>query len=337
MYMYSLLQGKDLINKYNDKYIIKKKTKNNLEGFQSSIKNNNSDNINKLKELNGIFSNKINEYVKEKNELIDHLNKSIILNNNKYNGSNIKLSDNKIGYVTNKGTFKWYPNSDIYNKTAGKNGCPSNLISINSTDKNYNNIGTMLKTNPNFYVGSSMIKGQGCLNVGENYYVNKTQNLNNINNVKWRGCYSDNISNNFTLQDELGSQSDSVTYEKCLNRAADLGREVFLLKKNNNNKLECYVGNENVTYKNFNKTPGKRNIISNKIITSPFKSNISAGILNNGQLALGEMVNNNFYDSNNLKIYSNIQPITDCDIKYGSRINLLTATFGSNCNGQIKK
>lgn len=44
---------------------------------------------------------------------------------NPYLNTNVSFTTGEICYVTNQGVVKWYPNPDIYNSTAGSNGCPA--------------------------------------------------------------------------------------------------------------------------------------------------------------------------------------------------------------------
>ena len=63
------------------------------------------------------YSNKYKNLLEKTVNFIDTTNK-----NNKYSGKNIKFSNGIIGYVTEKGYFKYYTNFESF-KNAGKNGC----------------------------------------------------------------------------------------------------------------------------------------------------------------------------------------------------------------------
>ena len=45
-----------------------------------------------------------------------------------YSGNNVDLGSH-VGYVTKHGVFKHYPNKRVFEKTAGRNGCPSVVAS----------------------------------------------------------------------------------------------------------------------------------------------------------------------------------------------------------------
>ena len=116
---------------------------------------------------------------------------------NKYHNKNVRFSESGItGYVTNMGDFKWYPNQDILNNTAGKNGCPvynnQNLSNINGLGKGYNEPGTIINANPHLLVGTPMQSGQSCGNEGNN--VSVTSILSTNAQSKYVGCYTDTLN-----------------------------------------------------------------------------------------------------------------------------------------------
>ena len=120
--------------------------------------------------------------------------------NNPYLGKNIYSTVNgALGYVTMQGEFKWYPNWDIVNATAGKNGCPierqdhwsSDAIAVN-VPIDYLNPGAVINTNPSLVVGTPMVPGQSCGNEGKNVLVDSIIPENAP--VTYKGCYADNSS-----------------------------------------------------------------------------------------------------------------------------------------------
>jgi hypothetical protein len=309
-------------------------SKFNMEGFKNNT--NTNTNITTITNLYDSYKIALNEYETEKSKYLADLNKSFIFNN-KNNGKNVKFSDNSgsnIGYVTNKGTYKWYPNNKIYTNTSGKFGCPSSYVTINQQSNNLNKPGLMSNTTPNFFIGSNMKDGQSCVNVGENYYTTGTQDIKN-NNVNYLGCYKGDITNNYKKQTDI----KIVTYDKCLNRAADLGMDSFFLQ--NNTKLDCYVGkinNQLITNKNKSYTIG--GYLYN-LSYSKDKLNNSAGILNDGTIAIATIPsgtkNINFGENaTNIKNPIGV-PIPGCNQKSGISIQVVGATYGANCNGMIMK
>lgn len=117
--------------------------------------------------------------------------------NNPYLGKNIIIGKTNIMYVNKMGIAKWYPNSDIWNVTAGKNGCASQqeLIEVDIPwNNNYMNAGATIPTTPPLITGIPMTIGESCGNEGLNVYASKL-----ISNpiAEYIGCYNDkqNITN----------------------------------------------------------------------------------------------------------------------------------------------
>ena len=109
---------------------------------------------------------------------------------NPYLGKNVLFTDGTICYVTTQGVAKPYPSTDIYNNTAGKNGCPSQSELVNlSISWNSSYIeGSIIPTIPSLIVGSAMIQGQSCSNAGKNVYASKL--IDNPSST-YIGCYND--------------------------------------------------------------------------------------------------------------------------------------------------
>jgi hypothetical protein len=113
--------------------------------------------------------------------------------NNKYHNTNIRFTQNgAIGYVTNKGDYKWYSSMDAFNNTAGKNGCPAGVTNVGDSSVGFNTTGSVLKTNPALLAGTTMQKGQSCGNEGNNVYVNAI--LPASTQASYTGCYTDNLN-----------------------------------------------------------------------------------------------------------------------------------------------
>ena len=110
---------------------------------------------------------------------------------NPYLGKNIQFPDGSLYYVTNKGVAKPYSSLQIFDSTAGINGCPSNYTSVNVDISGSYSVGSMLPTTPALIVGTPMTSGQQCGYEGQNIYVN--QIITNPT-TKYVGCYKDNTS-----------------------------------------------------------------------------------------------------------------------------------------------
>jgi hypothetical protein len=168
------------------------------EGFTSatlkptSTESNDAKDLQDLQDLQSQYDDLLTEY----NKLTDQIkntsqaNMDRISPNNPYLSQNITLSnsDDKFpvissgtgGYVTSQGMFKNYPDIDTYNASAGKNGCPTNVIQNIPLDK-YSK--TLLQ-------GKDMISGQSCGNEGSNVYVNTM--VSNPSST-YIGCYNNNL------------------------------------------------------------------------------------------------------------------------------------------------
>ena len=109
---------------------------------------------------------------------------------NPYNGKLLQINNGDVGYVTKRGDFKLFTSSDTIINTRGKNGCPSNLDTVDiSNYQDSRTPGKVLNTTPSLLVGSYMISGQSCGNEGNNVYVDSLV----PKNVKttYKGCYAD--------------------------------------------------------------------------------------------------------------------------------------------------
>jgi len=196
-------QGK--IKKNLEKKIRKRKE---MEGFDNFTENNNNGLLVQTKDViqNNDYSSKqqtIDNLKKEyEGTLIEY--KNLIYNltgsttkyinrvntNNPYLGKTIQFTTGHICYVTQQGVAKWYPNADIWAKTAGKNGCPSPTIDFQvglPWLDSYNVPGTIIPTTPTLISGTNMVAGQSCGNEGKNIFVSS---LVNNPNSSFIGCYN---------------------------------------------------------------------------------------------------------------------------------------------------
>jgi len=159
----------------------------------------NSNEVREIEELKAQYNSLLKEIKGFKEEDINTIKSYVDIFDpkNKYHNKNVRFSETGItGYVTNMGDFKWYPNQDILNNTAGKNGCPiynnQSLSSINGLGKGYNEPGTIIDANPHLLVGTPMQSGQSCGNEGNN--VSVTSILPTNTQSKYVGCYTDTLN-----------------------------------------------------------------------------------------------------------------------------------------------
>jgi hypothetical protein len=124
---------------------------------------------------------------------------------NQYLNKNVGFSDGSIAYVNNQGIAKPFTSQEIYNNTKGKNGCPSELVSLNMPWSFVE--GDVIPTNPNLIVGSAMVSGQSCGNEGLNVIANK---LTNSISSSYIGCYNDTINNTNVVAIPVMNSSNNV-------------------------------------------------------------------------------------------------------------------------------
>ena len=128
------------------------------------------------------------EYNTENQSYLARVNSS-----NPYLNTNIRFTTGEICYVTNQGVVKWYPNPEVWEATAGSNGCPSSAqvtqLNIPWTEA-YNTQGATIPTTPNLITGTPMTPGQSCGYEGSNVFVNTMVGSNVSSN--FQGCFADN-------------------------------------------------------------------------------------------------------------------------------------------------
>lgn len=210
----SLNQGKQFKQLQNK---IKKNIHNEIiEGFQSSFENDIKSYEQQQHKVMGV----INDYNKR-------INQSSNFNNN------LNLANGQLGYVTGKGKFKWYDTSETFNQTAGKNGCPTNIINSPISSNDYNTPGANID---NLIVGTAMLTGQSCGNEGKNVWVT---NVVSNPSSSFTGCYKN---------DGTSPLSDSTYYtlDECSQMAQDKGYKYYGLQnyQSSSGKALCLVSND---------------------------------------------------------------------------------------------
>lgn len=309
------------------------------EGFSgsfgdSAVNDVNNTQLKNLQQQETIFKQKMSEYSTAKQTLMEDTKNYLENANNvkQLAGTNVRLTDGSIGYVTNRGVFKHYPNMNTFNNLEGVKGCPKSFQNINASKAN-KNVGDLFGSEPGLYLGTPMKPNQPCTETGVNVQVTSLQDPNNVTS-KLEGCYKDTITDKFTLQSDIKNSS----VDACKLRAIDMGRSAYALKPNANGQMNCWIANTNVSANDVNKTISTKNIVSKSLLNGKsYGTNSVAGIMNNGELVLGNLNSqSNFLNSKDLNTFSEIPKISGCDPIYGSRINVNSASYGVNCNGQIQ-
>lgn len=152
---------------------------------------NNEKDIQELQQMQTKFSNLVTQYTQAQSEMTGESLASIQRTGpeNKYRNKNIKWSDNDtIMYVTSQGVAKPYNSTDIYQSTLGKNGCPTELMTVDIPwSPDYTVQGVIIPTTPSLIVGSPMTSNESCGNAGKNVYVSSL--ISNPTST-YQGCYN---------------------------------------------------------------------------------------------------------------------------------------------------
>jgi len=159
---------------------------------------NHLDEFDELKELQTQYYRELNDYNELIKERIDNSRKYI----NASNTSNNKFANKwireetsgAVGYVTEKGVFKWLPGGTVGNNIQGKNGCPDGWKDYINTTPDPNQkysihtapVGEIVKMNGvELIKGTPMTNNQSCKYAGQNVYITQPDgsNSNNLNKM----------------------------------------------------------------------------------------------------------------------------------------------------------
>ena len=250
--------------------------------------------------------------------------------NNRYSGSNIRFTNGTIGYVTQKGYFKHYPSWNIFKSTSGKNGCPTNWEQLDIYFRpEYYKEGSVIPTDPPLIVGAPMTTAQPCGKEGRNIQV--TTIAPKSSPFSYRGCYeAAPKSTQMEFQSDLGSKT---TFSNCKTRAHDRGYNVFAMRDGSDSGSKCYIG-KNLTSAKSNGIATRRNVSYQLLPNNVYKNQqMKGGLMKNGQIGVGPRNTGPV----NWQV-TRFTPNTTCHKELGGYVNTnnTTASYGVNCNGQIK-
>ena len=212
----------------------------NGENGEISIKNRAE--YKELKELQTTYERQLQAYNQAVKTLIEESKGYITAsnrNNNRFANTYLRDGD-PVGYVTERGVFKYLPNPQIANSMQGKNGCPVNWMGAQSVnlDAGQSSIadapeGKMVNVQGIPLVkGSYAIPNQSCSYAGQNIYIT---NPAPTSNRKYVEC----SQNPGILQSDLGYRG----IEACAKRAEDMGTNTFQFGPNIGqwNVGSCYI------------------------------------------------------------------------------------------------
>lgn len=162
-----------------------------IEGFTSRFRNDSTEETEKRNHQFDVTTNDINRQISELaraqqvvNTETSHFLK--VTRDNKYLNKNVRLNDGTIGYITKQGVFKPYNSKGDADETMGKNGCPTEVLPLDTGHSIMSKNGKYLNGDMPFYVGSPMVRGQQCGYAGQNIYVNSS--VEGSGNTKYLGC-----------------------------------------------------------------------------------------------------------------------------------------------------
>ena len=346
---FSLLQGSEYLetNKSKPSSIFgsKKQINRQVEGFST-----NSDNVDpdEIKNINDNFNKALSDYGISHKQLMSEANSFInnrtSTDSNIYKRKTIRMKNGQLGFITDKNVFKHIKSDVMLNTFGPEGGCPREIENVEFTSEKYLDIGKKLGTNPDFIVGKPMSENDVCPPTEINMQVHGHYTTDGLAH-KWVGCYNQ-TGDFFDEQKDLTGEYEYNTIRKCAIRTADIGASTFYIGHEPTNKYTCFVSKPGLTTENIKSgmDPGVVKKISSVIHSSTIPasySNPAFGIMNNGQIALGSIKSlrrNNFGLSvENQIVWEKHSGFAECDPVYGSKINVLDAEYGANCNGMTRR
>ena len=363
----SLKQGKNVLSNkaYKTKLYIDKHHPNNsipgvensknmyhanIEGFTGAMGKTAANDANaaeaaKLNNMNTQLNQALSEYGIAKKQLIDEtrgfINSGSKNNTRDANLRVMKWSDNKYSVVTDRGIVK--PMSeDTWNAIKGKHGCPA-TAEENSQSLGNPSQGNIIGNNPSYYVGSSMGQ-QGCSNrTGINARIMSASDPR-LGASEYAGAIRINqgTGSQFEQQDDLTQPIGTDTkLDLCASRAVDLGRTGYAVYRDGDN-VKCAIAPAGKKWNDIweGRSFASAAVTSDTIATIDSNKYNSVSMLFDGRLAKTDIPqgkNLNVIESYDFKKYEQITSqkednVTDPTV--ASRIQLQSATYGANCNGQ---
>ena len=203
--------------------------------------------IKELEEYEKEYNKKLSSYALAHKNLMDTTQTFVSVTGTQktghsYGNQNVQITgtDGNIhkGYVSSRGFFKPYPSDEVFNATAGNNGCGSKVAAnISGTYPIQDlNQGDVIETKPEmFYLKNSpMISGQGCGNEATNIHITHAFDLPIAYSLANIPCGK---TSDMTAQNDI--TGDIATLENCAIRASDLGAKYFGVSVENPPK--CYI------------------------------------------------------------------------------------------------
>lgn len=347
----SIQQGQ-LYNSYSNYNTMIDDTQDTIEGFSGAFGDSKvlTTNLQEDKETQTIrkqFDKALSEYGKAQKQLMDDT--STYINNATSSGQStslrnnlIRMNNGTVGYVTDKNKYLHIPSTDVLQSIQGKNGCPDSITEVDFVADNYTQVGSTLGTRTDIQVGNPMQMNQSCVPTSVNLQVLGASDPT-FNKADWLGCYKSDDTYFDRQRDLSGITSADNAIQQCHHRSSDIGSSTFYIDTNTDNSYSCFTSKPGMTTVQIQNTmkPGYIKQVSGVVHTNstfPYKTNYkpSAGIMNNGQIAIGNLTmgSDNFgNDVQDAIFLANVSGLDTCDPIYGANIRTKTANYGSNCNG----
>ena len=317
--------------------------------------------IRELRKNEKQFNSKLSAYAMAHKHLMDTTQTFVSVTGTQktghsYGNQNVQVTDTDgsihKGYVSSRGFFKPYESDDVFNNTAGKNGCGSTTtVAVPGTYPIQElSDGDVIESKPElFYLKNSpMISGQGCGDEASNIQVTASL-LGDIkySAVSYPNCF---LTTNMIIQNDL--VGDLATLENTSVRAADLGAPYFGVTTANDTP-QGYISYS---------LPSTGDLSINstvKIYSFPTHSydekdrdHIGCGLLYDGRLGMGwwEQGEGKWKTNKGVAMKKftldgstdtpwnttiNGQPFT-CDYKSGGNLNTIKATYGNTSKSDAK-
>ena len=200
----------------------------------------NINDFDELKELETEYLRELEMYNQSIKNLIDNSQKYVnASNHNKNKFANTYVSDGgAVGYVTDRGVWKWISSPSIANSVQSRAQCPADWAKAKKVradegqDYTISNApqGEIVKMDGVELIrGSNMVEKQTCGGAGQNLYV--TQPATTTKGPDYTGCKAG-------WPGEYQSDLGNTSYETCAQRAADKGSNIFHMGSGGT----CYVG-----------------------------------------------------------------------------------------------
>lgn len=161
------------------------------EGFTQSFPNPSLSEIQKrdtqFEQLGSHVNRKISDLARSQQVVNRETNDflTVASRDQKYLNQMVQTSDGTFAYVTKEGLFKPFNSAQEARETMGRNGCPSQVLQINTGPDTYTKDGKNITGDVPFTVGTPMVNQQGCGYAGENIFVGKVASGGK---AKFLGC-----------------------------------------------------------------------------------------------------------------------------------------------------